>query len=307
MTKGLPHHRASRQLARMSATGWVRTLHFWALISTIPAFYMELLSEQPSVLAQLSYLTAAVTLGLSTWLAYRQGRSRKGDERTHTVAHPVLLPLLLIGLLAAAAMPPSSTSSLGLIVRSATALLTLAEFVWSLQGWLARGSLPVLLALAVTVLALCGVGFWWLEPSTPSLADGLWLAFTTAATVGYGDIVPTTPASKIFSVFVVLLGYGVLSLVTAAIAAMWVESRERDIEREIMQDLHRQVGLLREEVLSLRRTADTFAASGEGRPLGRQGEQTLEDQGVHHLERQLGGAGDLGGGATGHEQRRGVG
>lgn len=303
MKQGFNTASAVHRLRRVSAITWVRTLHFWALISTIPAFYAELLSEQPSMLAQLSYFAAAVTLGMSAWLA-RQHRVKRGADTSHALAHPVLLPLLMAGLVAAAALPPSSTSSLGLIVRSATALLTLAEFVWSLQRWLERGSLPVLLALAVTVLALCGVGFWWLEPSTPTLADGLWLAFTTAATVGYGDIVPTTPASRIFAVFVVLLGFGVLSLVTASIAAMWVESRERDIESEILQDLHRQVGLLRDEVRSLRRTADAITGSTGQPAFGSQGQQPLEDQGVDHLERQVGGAGDLGRSTTGHEQGR---
>lgn len=309
MKKGSAIASATHRLSHISAVTWVRTLHFWALISTIPAFYVELLSEQPSVLAQLSYVAAAITLGLTGWLAQQQrrrGRARTGPVE-HTLAHPVLLPLLMVGLVAAAALPPSSTSSWGLVVRSGTALLTLAEFVWSLQRWLERGSLPVLLALAVSVLVLCGVGFWWLEPRTPTLADGLWLAFTTAATVGYGDIVPTTPASKIFAVFVVLLGFGVLSLVTASIAAMWVESRERDIEREILQDLHRQVGLLREEVRSLRQTADTLTGSARQPALGSQGEQALKDQGVDHLEGQVGGAGDLGRGAARHEQGRRLG
>jgi voltage-gated potassium channel len=86
------------------------------------------------------------------------------------------------------------------------------------------------------------------------LGDGLWLAFTTAATVGYGDIVPSTPASKIFAVFVVLLGFAVLSLVTASIAAMWVESHERRIEREILHDLHAQVRALRQDIAELRDT-----------------------------------------------------
>ena len=84
------------------------------------------------------------------------------------------------------------------------------------------------------------------------MADGLWLAFTTAATVGYGDIVPSTPASKIFSVFVVMLGYGVVSLVTAAIATKWVETEERAIEREVLRDMHHQMDALRQEVAGLR-------------------------------------------------------
>jgi voltage-gated potassium channel len=71
--------------------------------------------------------------------------------------------------------------------------------------------------------------------------------------VGYGDIVPTTTASKVFSVFVVLLGFGVLSLVTAAIAASWIESDERRIEREVLRDLHRQLGSIRDELASLRK------------------------------------------------------
>jgi voltage-gated potassium channel len=108
------------------------------------------------------------------------------------------------------------------------------------------------MSAALGVLLLSGAGFWWLEPATPTLADGLWLAFTTAATVGYGDVVPTTLASKIFSVFVVLLGYGVLSVVTAAIASAWVESDERRMEREILHDLHREVAALRAEIAALR-------------------------------------------------------
>ena len=46
----------------------------------------------------------------------------------------------------------------------------------------------------------------------------------TASTLGYGDLIPSTHASRVFSVFVVLLGFGVLSFVTAAIAATFVES-----------------------------------------------------------------------------------
>jgi voltage-gated potassium channel len=119
-------------------------------------------------------------------------------------------------------------------------------------AFFSRGSVLRMLGLALAVLALSGVGFWWLEPRAHTLGDGMWLAFTTAATVGYGDIVPTTAASKIFSVFVVLLGYGVLSLVTAAIAAMWVESDERRMEREILRDLHQQVRAVRDDLVTLR-------------------------------------------------------
>jgi voltage-gated potassium channel len=129
---------------------------------------------------------------------------------------------------------------------------TLLRMLWALQHLITRGGLTYLLMVAVLVLLGCGLGFWWLEPTTPTLADGMWLAFTTAATVGYGDIVPTTPAAKIFSVFVVLLGFGVLTLVTAAIATSWVETEERRIEREILRDMRREMASVRHELAELR-------------------------------------------------------
>jgi hypothetical protein len=64
----------------------------------------------------------------------------------------------------------------------------------------------------------------------------------------------------------VLLGYGVLSLVTASVAAMFVGSQERKVEREILHDMHAQLKLVRQEIATLRDSieaakADARAAS----------------------------------------------
>lgn len=116
------------------------------------------------------------------------------------------------------------------------------------KRWFTRHGLLYSLALCLSILALGGAGFWLLEPRAVTFSDGLWLAFTTAATVGYGDIVPTTHASRLFSVVVVLLGLAVLSLVTASVAAMFVGAEEREIEHELMREL----GNLRAEIAGLR-------------------------------------------------------
>ena len=105
-----------------------------------------------------------------------------------------------------------------------------------------------LLAIALLMLALSGGGFYWLEPNVHSYADGLWLAFTTGATVGFGDIVPTTPASRIFAGFIVLLGYALFSVVTASISALFVTKDEQRFERE----LHGDIRALRKEIDALR-------------------------------------------------------
>ena len=105
------------------------------------------------------------------------------------------------------------------------------------------------------IIGLGGFGFHALEPKVLTLSDGLWLAFTTAATVGYGDIVPSTTASRAFAILVVLLGLAVLSLVTASVSAIFVEAEEREFEGAMVQqikDLQHQIRCLRDEVQAFR-------------------------------------------------------
>ena len=118
---------------------------------------------------------------------------------------------------------------------------------------IARRGVMYSLILCGVILFLGGAGFWLLDPGVLTFADGLWLAFTTAATVGYGDLVPSTHASRMFAVIVVLLGLAVLSLATASLAAIFVEKdvQEGD-ERQIAQDLLREIMHLREDVKRLR-------------------------------------------------------
>ena len=109
------------------------------------------------------------------------------------------------------------------------------------------------LLLAVPILGLGGVCFCLIDPQIHSLSDGLWLAFTTAATVVFGDLVPSTHASRLFSVVVVLLGLAVLSLVTASLSAIFMENEVEAEDRQIEKDLMREIRHLRQEVAELRR------------------------------------------------------
>lgn len=116
-----------------------------------------------------------------------------------------------------------------------------------------RRGLVYSLVLCVVILLIGGVGFWALEPQIHTLQDGLWLAFTTAATVGYGDTVPRTREGRAFAVLVVLLGLAVLSLVTASLAAVFVERDVEADERQIEVDLLREIRALRHQVNALER------------------------------------------------------
>jgi voltage-gated potassium channel len=256
-----------RSVGTMSATGRIERrwnlLVAVALAVTVPAFYVELLSVEPSRLAAGAYAAAAAVVGI----ALLHGGWRSGHMAAHLRGN--LLDLLLsTGLLAAALLPASQASTPALVLRLTVSFLLLLRTVWSLQHLISRGSLPYMLLAALGVLLLCGAGFRWLEPTTPTLTDGLWLAFTTAATVGYGDVVPTTAASKIFAVFVVMLGLGVLTLTTAALATAWIGTTERRIEREILHDLRERLDKLHAELAALRAESRPASAARGVRPPG---------------------------------------
>ncbi|MEY5028911.1 MAG: pH-gated potassium channel KcsA [Pseudomonadota bacterium] len=129
---------------------------------------------------------------------------------------------------------------------------------------LVRQGLLYSLALALVILLFGGVGFWLIDPRIDNLSDGLWLAFTTAATVGYGDLIPHTPLSRIFSVFVVLLGLAVLSLVTASLSAIFVEQEVHEEEAAIKHDMALEMHQLRQEVRALREQVSKLAPPHAG-------------------------------------------
>jgi len=257
----MPHSPA--QAPHSSLSGW-RRAEVVGLVATIPAFYMAMLSEHRAIAVGL-YLLGFVASALVVWFERRTSREEPHSRLMSPSRHG--LGLILLAALLLSAVVPAGDGVFSMGIRGATSLLIIIRWSETLRLWYWRGSLPYVATLAIGVLVLCGAGFWWLEPRAKTFGDGLWLAFTTAATVGYGDIVPSTPAAKIFAVFVVLMGFAALSLVTAAIAAMWVQTEERRIEREILHDIHRQMRSLREDLAALRAEQTTGNKNSERQPM----------------------------------------
>jgi voltage-gated potassium channel len=246
-----------------------------ALVASVPAFYDSMMPT-PATWATWMYLvSAAVVLGSAWRVQHAIARHGTSKSRQRWGEHPMQLKLdwfLGTALLANAVLPQSNESEAALVWRLIVAVLMLYRLLKISLPLFTETGLARLLAMGAAVLVLCGIGFYWLDPEIKTLHDGLWLAFSTAATVGYGDVVPSSTASRIFSVFVVLLGYGVLSLVTASIAAMFVGSQERKVEREILHDMHQQLKALKQEIAALREQVEGLHAEQGGavqkRPVG---------------------------------------
>jgi voltage-gated potassium channel len=60
----------------------------------------------------------------------------------------------------------------------------------------------------------------------PSVGSGLWWAVQTVTTVGYGDHTPVTVPGRLVAAFVMLVGIGYLTVITAAITSTFVSRSE---------------------------------------------------------------------------------
>lgn len=70
-------------------------------------------------------------------------------------------------------------------------------------------------------MALCGVAIGWVE-GWP-LSESIYFAFVSGLTIGYGDLVPTQPLSRVLAILVGFAGI----LLTGLVAAVGVRALER--------------------------------------------------------------------------------
>lgn len=108
--------------------------------------------------------------------------------------------------------------------------------------------LPIFVRLLLTVIItmlVFGFCIHIIEPSHfPSLFDGVWWAFVTGSTVGYGDYVPLSTTGKLIGMLLILAGGGLVTFYMTTISAATI-THEKDLtEGKISYHGHNHVILI---------------------------------------------------------------
>jgi voltage-gated potassium channel len=97
-----------------------------------------------------------------------------------------------------------------------------------LTAWRAAG---IIATVTVSVTIIGGLLIRLTDPKNfPNIGTGLWWAIQTVTTVGYGDLVPTSATGRLVAAFVMIVGIGFLTVITAAITSTFIEAARRRIE-----------------------------------------------------------------------------
>ncbi|WP_210395402.1 potassium channel family protein [Motiliproteus sediminis] len=97
------------------------------------------------------------------------------------------------------------------------------------RALLARHNLGTTLMVSFVVLLMSGFIIAGIDPAIKTPWQGIWWAWVTVTTVGYGDVVPSSWTGKAFAALLILMGIGLFSMLTASFSAFFIAQDEKEV------------------------------------------------------------------------------
>jgi voltage-gated potassium channel len=90
-----------------------------------------------------------------------------------------------------------------------------------------RRIFPVLVLVTLALALLAGFTATLVDQEDfPSFGVGVWWAIVTLATVGYGDVVPTTSWGRVVGSATIIVGVTFLSFLTAIVTSLFISTEQ---------------------------------------------------------------------------------
>lgn len=161
------------------------------------------------------------------------------DDRKRYLRHNWMSPLIVL-----AGLPVLwgvDTFYAG-ILRTLRLALTIGIFFRvskDARDLLSRHNLGTTLLVCFVILIVAGLLISGIDPAFETPWDGLWWAWVTVTTVGYGDLVPETMEGRLFGSLLILMGIAMFSMLTASFSVFFIEQDERELTEKEERNIQR--------------------------------------------------------------------
>lgn len=211
------------------------------------------------------------------WVSVESPHSDRSEPIKSRVKYS-LSPVSLIDLLAIAPFYLSFIFAIDLRYLRMLRMLRLLKLTHYFKGLrlfmdVLRKELPsigaAIIIMSVLVLMSASVMYSVEHEAQPDVFDSIpsaiWWSVVTMTTVGYGDVIPITFLGKFISIFIMLLGVGIVALPAAMLAAKFgdeLRARKQLLEREIATAL--QDGIITsEEQVAIEKLSQSMGISSQ--------------------------------------------
>lgn len=116
-------------------------------------------------------------------------------------------------------------------------LVRLVGLTGRLRKFINTNGLIYYIYISIVVLII-GASMYSISEKVDFLT-ALWWSITTATTVGYGDISPTTPIGRLAAILIMIIGIGFIGMLTSSISSFFIASDDVDLKDEL-DKLHKE-------------------------------------------------------------------
>lgn len=104
------------------------------------------------------------------------------------------------------------------------------RFIKKCNRFFTTNGFQYIIALSAVLIFIGGALISYFE--SMNFSDGIWWAFVTATTVGYGDISPHTPAGRIVACVLMITGIGLIGSLTSTITSFFMHDTNSDTSND---------------------------------------------------------------------------
>lgn len=124
---------------------------------------------------------------------------------------------------------------------------------------------PITLVFCAIFL-FCSLVVWLTDPATNSFGDGLWFSFEAVSTIGFGDVIASTPAARIATVVLSFFSIFYIALITGVVVSYcttMIKAHQEGTLSNFMSNLERLDEMTPEELAEFSRNVKKYRENRE--------------------------------------------